>query len=317
MAVTPIVLIPSCMDWFKQHRQRHTRRQPEALPCDPPEWAPATEQSSTYGLQNEASDESYEKALEFCERHAVESSKILASQTITDINSNGCLEWRIQTHDSSPVAVVHNSGGKGGLSQIRSRVDCPDTCLLSNLPIVAGQYHFPNDGGVYFEITVNKMTDPSKGGAIAIGTACRPYPLWRFPGWNRLSAGFHLDDFHKFFEDSKGGRPCFPLGSPLITSVVGHTIGCGYSFSTGTMFFTIDGQRLPDAFTGIYLQNRSGIDVYAAVGVTGECDISVNFGGTTFKWLEGNEWRWRMDRQVRKLGDDVEEREELPTYNAC
>ncbi|KAG1858639.1 hypothetical protein C8R48DRAFT_715420 [Suillus tomentosus] len=304
------------MDWFKQHCQQRAPRHPEVSPGAPPEWAPAVERSSTYGLQNEASDESYETALAFCERHPVESSTILPSRTIADIDSNGCLEWGMQAHDSSFVAVVHNSVGKGRLSQIRSRVGCPDTCLLSNLPIVAGQYHFPIDGGVYFEITVNKMTDPSKGGVIAIGTACRPYPSWRLPGWNRLSAGLHLDDFHKFFEDPEGGRPCFPLGFPPIMSVVGHTIGCAYSFYTGTMFFTIDGQRLPDAFTGIYLQNRSGIDVYAAVGVSGECDVSVNFGSTSFKWLEGNEWRWRVDRQVRKLGDDVGDQEELPAYSA-
>ncbi|KAG0700635.1 hypothetical protein DFH29DRAFT_853492 [Suillus ampliporus] len=302
------------MNWLKQHRQRHTSQQ--VPPGAPPEWAPAVEQSCTYGLQNEASSESYEKALEFCERHPVESSTILPSRIIADIDKNGCSEWRIQVDASSPITVVHNPDGKGGLSRIRSGAGCPDVCLLSNLPIVAGQYHFPNDGGVYFEITVHKMTDPTKGGVIAIGTACRPYPLWRLPGWNRLSAGFHLDDFHKFFEDPEGGRPCFPGSAPL-TSVVGHTIGCGYSFHTGTMFFTIDGQRLSDAFTGIYLQNRSGIDVYAAVGMSGECDVSVNFGGTSFKWLEGNEWIWKVDRQVRKLGGDVGEQEELPAYSAC
>lgn len=157
------------MDWFKQHCQQRAPRHPEVPPGAPPEWAPAVERSSTYGLQNEASDESYETALAFCERHPVESSTILPSRTIADIDSNGCLEWGMQAHDSSSVAVVHNSVGKGRLSQIRSRVGCPDTCLLSNLPIVAGQYHFPIDGGVYFEITVNKMTDPSKGGVIAIG----------------------------------------------------------------------------------------------------------------------------------------------------
>jgi hypothetical protein len=81
------------------------------------------------------------------------------------------------------------------------------------------------------------------------------------------------------------------------------------------MFVIIDGQRLLDAFTGVYLQNRSGIDVYAAVGVSGECDVSVNFGGMSFMWLEGNEWRWRVDRQVRKLRGDVGEQEDLPAYS--
>lgn len=52
---------------------QRARRHPEVQPGAPPEWAPAAEQSSTYGLQNEASDESYETALEFCERHPIES----------------------------------------------------------------------------------------------------------------------------------------------------------------------------------------------------------------------------------------------------
>lgn len=32
--------------------------------------------------------------------------------------------------------------------------------------------------------------------------ACKPYPLFRLPGWNRLSAALHLDDRRKFYEAS-------------------------------------------------------------------------------------------------------------------
>jgi len=156
------------MNWFNHHRHHHGPEHvsQRASPSAPPEWTPAVERSNTYGLLNEASDESYEKAQEFCERYPVESSALLPSQTLSDIANGGCLEWRIQIDNSSHVSV---NPGKGGLSRISSRADCPDTCLLSNLPIVAGQYHFPNDGGVYYEITVHKMTDPTKGGVIAIG----------------------------------------------------------------------------------------------------------------------------------------------------
>ena len=146
------------------HHPSHIFQQVESTAL--PEWTPAVEQSNTYGLLNEASDESYEKALDFCKRYPVEQSAILPSHTLADIADNGCLEWRIQPDNSSYISV--NSYGKG-LSHIRSRAGCPDTCLLSNLPFVAGQYHFPNDGGVYYEITVHKMMDPTEGGVVAVG----------------------------------------------------------------------------------------------------------------------------------------------------
>lgn len=152
------------MHWFNKGSGHTSKQVPSGAP---PEWTPAVEQSSTYGVFNEASDESYEKALDFCRRNPVESSAILPSHTLSDIADNGCLEWRIQPDNSSHVSV--NSSEKGRLSHIRSRATCPDTCLLSNLPIIAGQYHFPNDGGVYYEIIVHKMTNPTKGGVVVIG----------------------------------------------------------------------------------------------------------------------------------------------------
>jgi hypothetical protein len=153
------------MSWFRLHGQKHASQ--HVSPGAPPEWTPAVEQSNTYGLLNEASDESYQKAQDFCERYPVESSALLPSHTLEDVAGNGCLEWRIKASNSPHVSV--NPSGKDGLSLIRSGADCPDTCLLSNLPLVAGQCQFPNDGGVYYEIAVHKMIDPTKGGVIAIG----------------------------------------------------------------------------------------------------------------------------------------------------
>ena len=79
-----------------------------------------------------------------------------------------------------------------------------------------------------------------------VGTACRPYPEWRHPGWNRLSAALHLDDFRKFFEDPNGGRDY----TPELTEVSeDDIIGCGYDFTRCSIFYTYNGRRLPDAFT--------------------------------------------------------------------
>ena len=135
------------------------------------------------------------------------------------------------------------------------------------------------------------------------------------PGWNRLSAGWHLDDLRKFFEDPDGGRDY--VDDSIVSRIsVGDTIGCGYEFATGNLFYTYNGLRLPNAFTGIYLP-RTKHDVFAAIGVEGECQFQVNFGGELFKWKEGNEWAWRVEGHVGRLTgtSGAHNDDELPAYS--
>jgi hypothetical protein len=92
------------------------------------------------------------------------------------------------------------------------------------------------------------------------------------------------------------------------------TVGCGYEFSSGSLFFTYNGVRLPSAF--IAYVPRHHYDVFAAIGVSGECEFKVNFGGDVFRWKEGNEWAWRVEGHLGRLsamhgGLD----EGLPSYN--
>ena len=127
---------------------------------------------------------------------------------------------------------------------------------------------------------------------LIIGSACLPYPDWRLPGWNRLSTGFHLDDFRKFFEDSSGGLDYKTPGLPEKISS-GDSIGFGYEFVSNSIFFTYNGARLQNAFKGVYVP-RDKYDVYAAIGVLGGTKFEVNFGTDTFEWQEGNDWAWRV-----------------------
>lgn len=195
-------------------------------------------------------------------------------------------------------------------------------CLLSNLPVIAGLYDIKGKTGIYYEVQINRMDGFVAIGEseeihrisfsrFGIGTACRPYPLWRFPGWNRLSAGLHLDDLRKFFEDPNGGRDY----TDALTHISrGDIIGCGYEFRNGVLFYTHNGVHLPTAFTGIYLP-RQNYDVFAAIGVEGRCDFQVNFGANVFAWKEGNEWAWRVDGHVgRMAGGASGADDELPTY---
>ena len=159
--------------------------------------------------------------------------------------------------------------------------------------------------------------------SIPIGTACKPYPSWRLPGWNRLSAALHLDDLRKFFEDPHGGREYVDdargrgLGSAGLFQISpgNDVVGCGYEFGTGALFFTHNGIRLPNAFVGIYMP-RVDHDVYATIGFEGANEVEVNFGSSDFLWKEGNDVAWRVDGHVGYMvGSRPGQDEQLPSYS--
>ena len=136
---------------------------------------------------------------------------------------------------------------------------------------------------------------------MRLGTICKPYLDYRLSGWNILSAGLHLDDMQKFYEDDQGGQVYDQrLPIPLLTGKgkINHhllpVIGCGYEFSSMSLFYTYDGVRLGAAFRDVYVPREH--DIYAAIGVPGlgANTLSVNFGGRRFVWEETNEERWRM-----------------------
>lgn len=119
----------------------------------------------------------------------------------------------------------------------------------------------------------------------------------------------------KFYEDPNGGRDYDPI---LSSFSEGDFIGCGYDFSAASIFFTYNGRRLSDAFGGVYVP-RTKYDVYAAIGVEGQCHFEVNFGGEPFKWKETNEWAWRIEGHVGRLSASSSRashiEDELPTYD--
>ncbi|KAI9058533.1 hypothetical protein FKP32DRAFT_1636635 [Trametes sanguinea] len=307
------------MSWLRSLKGKGKETQtkyapPPGPPPDlfaPPEWKPAPEASHTIGLYADAPDDEYKAAEQFCRQHPVEPPKLLASNVVERIDALGCRAWGLEVPSTPRFrGSVHNIGGdsKGNLGVVRVVTDktCQDVTILSDLPILAGLYDVHGKLGVYYEVKILRMD-----GLIAVGSACRPYPHWRLPGWNRLSAGLHLDDFRKFFEDPDGGRDYTPALTRLSP---GDTIGFGYALALGTVFFTHNGARLPDAFTGVYLP-RAAHDVYAAVGVEGACELEVNFGGDVFRWKEGNEWAWRVEGHVGTLaGSASGADDELPSY---
>ncbi|KAF8650328.1 hypothetical protein AX16_005290 [Volvariella volvacea WC 439] len=322
---------------------------PPAPPADPPAWAPAPETSHQWGKYSDAPSNEFEDAEKFCSSNPPHPPRLISSKLVDHINNAGSRAWGFEhpntprfsgmiTNLNGPVtspsvgghssssweqsflnysnpnyssvyeARLDASGGKAGsglgVVKISAFPDCKDVCLLSDLPIMAGLYDIQGKRGVYYEVKVLKMK-----GTVAVGTSCRPYPVYRLPGWNRLSAGFHLDDFRKFFEDPDGGRDYVTSKSYLSTADIPYVpsplpedsvIGCGYEFATGILFYTYQGQRLPPAFTGIYMP-RNKYDVFAAIGIQGETSLEVNFGAESFVWKEGNEWAWKVEGHLGKM----------------
>ncbi|TDL22139.1 hypothetical protein BD410DRAFT_770650 [Rickenella mellea] len=317
------------MNWIK-HKISSSSSSSSGAPSSEalPAWAPAAGESLKDGKFSDAPEYEYREAEKWCRRVPVASAAPIPAYLIDRINAEGCKAWDIvqpSPHSRFRGFIQNIQGHKEGgpkVVHVHSAKDCGDYCLMSNLPLMAGMYGIQGKEGVYYEVQVRQMQ-----GTIAIGMSCQPYPEYRLPGWNRRSAALHLDDLQIFYEDSDGGKA---YDKRLKRIKEGDVIGCGYEFSTTSLFFTHNGERLDTAFVGPFAP-REHFDVYAAIGMgkpemrPGENDIIVNFGGDDqdhlFRWKPGREWAWLVDGHVgRNLGSAMEPSgsgipgDRLPTY---
>ena len=138
----------------------------------PPEWTPAPEHTHTLGLYSEATENDYESAEQFCNTYPVEGAKLLPSYVVDRINSEGCKAWKLQWPATRFVGEIKDSGEKGGDSTIlvKTKKECKDVCILSDLPLMAGRYDIQGKLGVYYEVKIHKMK-----GIIAIGESTVRY----------------------------------------------------------------------------------------------------------------------------------------------
>jgi len=147
------------------------RRRPTEEQHPPPAWNPAPEMSHRLGLFNEASDDDWERAEAFCRAHPPTIPKLLASEVIDRIRVLGCAAWGLERpNDAHFVGQIERgdqitaAGGGGGTWKVRTEKRCQDSCVMSDLPLMAGLYDIHGRCGVYYEVRVNKME-----GVVAIG----------------------------------------------------------------------------------------------------------------------------------------------------
>lgn len=129
----------------------------------------------------------------------------------------------------------------------------------------------PQCGIYYYEIRIESKP---KEGMIGIGFSSPRASVERLPGWEQESWAYHGDDGKSFFGESQGqGRPYGPVFG------VGDIVGCGVNFSSGTAFFTKNGNYL-----GVAFHDLRNVKIYPSVGMKKHplVHFKTNFGQEPF-----------------------------------
>ncbi|BEI84160.1 hypothetical protein CcaverHIS002_0407640 [Cutaneotrichosporon cavernicola] len=146
--------------------------------------------------------------------------------------------------------------------------------VMANLPL-------PKLNEVYYwEV---KMYEKPVTTEVAIGLATKPYPSFRLPGWNRSSVAYFASDG---FKSHNYPFTASSYGPPLAE---GDVLGVGYRPRTGTVFFTRNGRKLEDCYTGLHRLN-----LFPTVGANGPATLHVNLGQAGFVFIEANVKKWGL-----------------------
>ncbi|KAI8139036.1 concanavalin A-like lectin/glucanase domain-containing protein [Fennellomyces sp. T-0311] len=208
---------------------------------------------------------SYERAKVFQERHPPDSipTDITPPQFVS-IQEKGVSAFEFEGEPDANCFVA-------GRTEIQFMYG--ESCVQTNLPL-------PRNQEVYYWEA--KMFDLPDTTTVSVGVATKPYPSWRLPGWNRYSIGYFSNNGCKYFSSPFNGKP---YG---LTFTHGDVIGVGYRHRTGTVFYTRNGRKLEDAYTGLRW------NLFPTVGANGPCQVHVNLGQMGFVFVEANVKKWGL-----------------------
>ncbi len=183
----------------------------------------------------------------------------------------------------------------------KTRSSCPDSCIISSIPLYSVLAHSPLRTGrekiIYYEVRIAKRNKREVN--LAMGFTAAPYPTFRLPGWHRGCLAVHGDDGSKYINDRWGGKDFTQPFQP------GETIGIGmklisrdlnappsYSLTTATtpitveIFLTRDGRMAGswdlheegDSQEDLPVTGLEGLnDLYAAVGTFEAVEFEIVF----------------------------------------
>ncbi|SPQ21282.1 04498e9e-cfb2-431f-98ec-043ca5f92ed2 [Thermothielavioides terrestris] len=145
--------------------------------------------------------------------------------------------------------------------------------VMSNLPV-------PKQNDVYYwEV---KIYDKPENTLLSIGMATKPYPLFRLPGFHKVSVAYLSNGTRRYNQPFAAT----PYGPQIVQ---GDVVGVGYRPRTGTIFFTRNGKKLEDIVHGLKSPN-----FFPAIGANGPCVVHVNLGQAGYVYLEANVKKWGL-----------------------
>ncbi|CAG8538040.1 11855_t:CDS:2 [Ambispora gerdemannii] len=226
----------------------------------------ARAEASLVETLGEAARQNYERARLFQEAYPPDSipTDITLSQFLS-IQEKGVSAWEFEPDLHHTNCFV----------ECRTEIAFYDgeCCVQTNLPL-------PKQQEVYYWEA--KMYEKPASTTVTVGLTTKPYPLFRLPGWNRHSVAYFSDTGLKYHNSPFNGKTYGPQFQQ------GDVVGVGYRPRTGTIFFTRNGKKLDDAFTGMKM------NLFPTVGANGPCCVHVNFGQLGFVFIEANVKKWGL-----------------------
>ncbi|KAG0344348.1 Rsp5p-dependent ubiquitination, sorting of cargo proteins at the multivesicular body [Podila humilis] len=233
-----------------------------------PSTAQLSETDERLALLTDTQRQAYDRARAFQAANPPGSvpTDISLSQFIS-IQEKGVSAWEFEPSFDSTMSVHDRT-------ELIFPHDNQETSVQTNLPLPKQQEVY------YWEV---KMFEKNPNAVVSVGVSTKPYPVTRLPGWNKQSVAYFSKDGQKYCNSPFSGYPYGPI------YFEGDVVGCGYRPRTGTIFFTRNGKRLEDAYTGMMRHN-----LFPTVGATGPCVLHVNFGQSGFVFVEANVKKWGL-----------------------
>ncbi|KAF9128792.1 Rsp5p-dependent ubiquitination, sorting of cargo proteins at the multivesicular body [Mortierella sp. 14UC] len=227
------------------------------------------ENDERWALLTDAQRQAYTSARAFQAAHPPLSvpTDISLSQYLS-IQEKGVSAWEFEASYDNHRVQVHERTELSFLATSQM-----ETSVQTNLPMPKQQEVY------YWEV---KMFEKSPDTVVSVGVSTKPYPNTRMPGWNRHSVAYFSKDGQKYCNSPFSGYPYGPF------YFEGDVVGCGYRPRTGTIFFTRNGKRLEDAYTGL------SFNLFPTVGANGPCVLHVNLGQSGFVFVEANVKKWGL-----------------------
>ncbi|KAJ3098987.1 hypothetical protein HDU97_003552 [Phlyctochytrium planicorne] len=158
---------------------------------------------------------------------------------------------------TSPYASLRNPTGASFVRDALTANSPNSFSVISNNPITLSTV---SDNMCYFEVTILSIPAEQKGkdAVIAIGLATTPFPDSKPPGWSPISVSFlSTGERAHCTATIEGLTPeevdAISTASRSSFSKIGFgagdTIGCGYMPSVGSVFFTLNGAFIGEAFS--------------------------------------------------------------------